>query len=183
VAEGPILYTQSLRIVPFSETFLTTRYVGWLNDPEVVRFSEQRHKTHTLDSCRDYWLSFSGTPHLLWAIVASEGSLGHIGNVSAYVDQENLLADVGILIGEKRAWRKGNGLEAWSAVCDYLLKRRGMRKVTAGTPAVNKGMLKIMQQTGMVLDGRRHRHYIFEGKEVDINYYAIFQENAQGCVS
>jgi len=62
MAERPVLQTARLRMVPFSEAHLTTRYVGWLNDPEVVRYSEQRHQTHTIESCRSYLLSFSGTP-------------------------------------------------------------------------------------------------------------------------
>ena len=179
MAEGPILETPRLRIVPFCELYLTPRYVAWLNDPDVVRYSEQRHRVHTLESCRSYWLSFSGTPHYFWAIIVADGTLDHIGNINAYVDQENLLADVGILIGEKRAWRKGYGLEAWRAVCGYLLGRGGMRKVTAGALAVNTGMLKVMEQAGMVEDGRRYRHYIFEAREVDVIHGAIFRQDFQ----
>jgi [ribosomal protein S5]-alanine N-acetyltransferase len=180
MAEGPILITPRLRIVPFSDAFLTTRYVNWLNDPEVVRFSEQRHNTHTLESCHDYWLSFSGTPHCFWAIVVSESSLGHIGNINAYIDEKNLFADLGILIGEKEAWRQGYGLEAWKAVCNFLLKDANMRKVTAGTLSVNTGMVRLMRQAGMVEDGRRIRHHIFESREVDVIYAAFFKGTLSG---
>jgi [ribosomal protein S5]-alanine N-acetyltransferase len=179
MAEGRIIETPRLRIVPFSELYLTPRYVGWLNDPEVVRYSEQRHRIHTLESCRSYWLSFSGTPHYFWAIVIADGTPGHIGNINAYVDQENRLADVGILIGEKMAWRRGYGLEAWRAICDYLLNEGGMHKVTAGTLADNTGMLKIMEKAGMIEDGRRYRHYLFETREVDVIHGAIFRQNFQ----
>lgn len=178
MAEGPILETPRLRITPFSELYLTPRYVGWLNDPEVVRFSEQRHRVHTLESCRSYWLSFSGTPHYFWAIVVTDGTPGHIGNINAYVDPENQLADVGILIGEKRSWNRGYGLEAWLAVCGYLLDTGGMRKVTAGAMAVNKGMLRIMEKSQMVADGRRIRQCVVNGEGVDVIYAALFQKDA-----
>lgn len=176
MAEGSVIETPRLRIVPFSETYLTMNYVNWLNDPEVVRFSEQRHFSHTIESCRLYWLSYFKTPHFFWAIVVPGDQLGHIGNINAYIDEKNLLADVGILIGEKAAWRQGYGLEAWKAVCNFLLKVADMRKVTAGTLADNKGMLRIMQGCGMVADGRRVRHYIFEGKETDIIHMALFND-------
>jgi RimJ/RimL family protein N-acetyltransferase len=184
MADSPRLKTSRLRLIPFAEEYLTPRYVGWLNDPEVVRYSEQRHKVHTLESCRSYWQSFSGTPHYFWAVVAVDETLGHIGNINAYVDPENQLADVGILIGEKKVWRRGYGLEAWRAVCEYLLSKAKMRKVTAGTLAVNTGMLKIMRQTGMVDDGRRYRHHIFESREVDIIHSAFFRQDfliGSGC--
>jgi [ribosomal protein S5]-alanine N-acetyltransferase len=176
VAETMPIETARLRIVPFSETYLTPRYAAWLNDPEVVRYSEQRHRHHTIESCRDYWYSFAGTPHHFWAILASEGQLGHIGNINTYVDEKNRLADVGILIGEKAAWGQGYGVEAWSAVCNHLLNEKGMRKVTAGTIAVNKGMLRIMERSGMVADGRRLRHYLFEGEETDVVHMALFND-------
>jgi [ribosomal protein S5]-alanine N-acetyltransferase len=176
MVEGPVIETPRLRIVPFSETHLTMNYVNWLNDPEVVRFSEQRHLSHTIESCRLYWLSYPNSPNYFWAITVSEGRFGHIGNINAYVDEKNRLADVGILIGEKAAWHQGYGLEAWNAVCNFLLEVAEMRKITAGTLADNKGMLRIMERSGMVADGHRVRHYSFEGKETDIVYWALFNE-------
>ena len=137
MAASRVLETRRLRLEPFSESRLTDRYVGWLNDPEVVRFSEQRHRTHTLQSCRDYLASFAGTPHYFWAVVACDVALGHIGNVNAYVDPTNRVADVGILIGERRVWGAGYGSEAWQAVCGFLLDELELRKVTAGTLATN----------------------------------------------
>lgn len=176
MAESQLIETPRLRIVLFSEEYLTPRYVGWLNDPEVVRYSEQRHRTHTLESCKAYWQSFVGTPHYFWAIVARDHQLGHIGNMNAYLDTVNSVADIGILIGERDVWGCGYGLEAWSAVCNFLLEKIGIRKVTAGTLTVNTAMVRIMQRAGMVEDGRRIRQCIFEGKEVDIIHTALFSD-------
>jgi ribosomal-protein-alanine N-acetyltransferase len=176
MAESPVIKTARLRLVPFSEEYLTQRYVSWLNDPEVVRYSEQRYRIHTLESCRAYWQSFEGTPNYFWAIVARDPELGHIGNMNAYVDTTHWVADVGILIGEKKAWGHHYGSEVWRAVCDYLLHQAGMRKVTAGTLAVNTAMLGVMWRTGMVEDGRRVRQCLFEGSEVDVVYAALFRE-------
>src|SRR6059058_2556121 len=118
---SPQLETDRLTIVPFGAEHLTERYVGWLNDPEVVRYSEQRHRSHTLESCRAYAASFRDGPNHLWAIVARDPTLGHVGNINAYVDVPNGVADVGILVGERGVWGRGYGLEAWRAVSDWLL--------------------------------------------------------------
>jgi RimJ/RimL family protein N-acetyltransferase len=173
---APLIETGRLRIEPFSQEHLTPRYVGWLNDPEVVRYSEQRHRTHTLEGCRRYFESFRDTPHFFWALVVKDGPAGHIGNMNANVNVENRLADVGILIGERAAWRRGYGLEAWRAVCGYLLGAAGMRKVTAGAMAANTAMLSIMRRSGMAEDGRRIRHYLLDGREVDIVHAALLRE-------
>lgn len=180
MAISEIIATSRLNIVPFEESHLSARYVGWLNNANVVRYSEQRHHVHTLETCRDYWKSFSGTPNYFWAIIARDDA-GHIGNINAYVDEANLVAEVGIMIGETTAWRKGYGLEAWRAACEYLLTTAGMRKVTAGTLAENKGMVRIMQESGMTADGRRIRHYIHEGKETDIIHMALFRDEQEAC--
>lgn len=177
MAESSAIETPRLSIIPFSEENLTLQYVSWLNDPEVVRYSDQRFHVHTLDTCREYWQSFVGTPNYFWAIIEHVNKLGHIGNMNAYVDIRHSVADVGILIGERCTWGKGYGAEAWIAVCDYLLREAGTRKVTAGTLAVNAGMLGIMRSTSMVEDGRRTRQCLFEGREVDIIHGALFRKD------
>lgn len=176
MALTPVLETPRLRLIPFSAEHLTPRYVSWLNDPEVVRYSEQRHRVHTLETCRRYFESFADSPHFFWAVLVRDAFLGHIGNMNGHVNVENRFADVGILIGERNAWGNGYGLEAWRAVCGYLLEEAGMRKVTAGAMAVNKAMVRIMWRSGMVEDGRRIQHYLLEGREVDVVHAAMFGE-------
>jgi RimJ/RimL family protein N-acetyltransferase len=169
-----IIETPRLRIAPFGAKHLTERYVGWLNDPLNVRYSEQRYRTHTLESCRAYYESFRGTPHFFWAVEARDPELGHVGNMNAYVEPHHRLADVGILIGEPAARGHGFGGEAWAAVCRYLLEEEGMRKVTAGTLRTNTGMLAIMERCGMTPDGVRARQLEYDGEEVDVVYAAFF---------
>ena len=177
MAKSHIIETPRLRIIPFSEKHLTPCYIGWLNDPEVMCYSEQRHRSHTLESCRQYWQSFADTPHYFWAVTVVDPNIGHIGNMNTYIDKSNSVADVGILIGDRSIWGRGYGLEAWVAVCNYLLHEVRIRKVTAGTQAINKGMLRLMERAGMVADGRRIRQCMVDGMEVDIIHAALFKTN------
>jgi len=170
------IQTERLLIVPFSDEHLSERYVGWLNDAEVVRFSEQRHRSHSLESCKAYWKSFDGSPHYFWAVVEKEGQPGHIGNMNAYVDRNNGVADVGILIGEKSVWGKGYGLEAWIAVCNYLFSHVQIRKITAGALSTNTRMVRLMNHAGMSQECRRIRQALFEGDYVDVVHYSLFND-------
>lgn len=167
--------TERLRIVPFGEEHLTERYVSWLNDPEVVRFSQQRFRTHRLESCRSYMESFQNSDDEFWAIVARDPVLGHIGNMTVVRDVRNAIADIAILIGERSIWGRGHAFEAWTAMCEDLF-RRGTRKITAGTLSTNDRMLALMRRAGMIPDGTRRRHEVFEGQEVDIVYMALFRD-------
>jgi len=170
-----VIKTERLLLEPFSEKYLTQEYVDWLNNPAVVRYSEQRHRKHTIESCREYIESLKRSSNHIWAISVINSGLGHIGNIAAYVNQENGIADISILIGKVEAWGKGYGTEAWKAVCNYALKVLKLRKVTGGTLSTNMSMIRIMKKAGMIEDGRRCKHYLWEGKEVDVVYAAIFR--------
>ena len=177
MATSPILETPRLRLEPFSDRHLSARYVGWLNDPEIVKYSEQRDRVHTLETCRAYAASFAGTPNYFWAVVARDAALGHLGNMNAYVDAANSVADVGILLGERAAHGQGYATEAWTAVCDFLLRASGLRKVTAGTISVNAPMLAVMKRVGMVDDGRRMAQVVWNGQPVDMVHAALFRDD------
>lgn len=181
MAESPEISTERLRLVPFQEHHLSARYLGWLNDRELMRYSEQRHRTHTLESCRGYWMSFAGTPNYFWAIEETTEGLGHIGNLNAYVNPPHRLADLGILIGEKTAHKRGYGLEAWQGVCRFLFGQPQIRKISAGTLAVHAAMRTLMRRAGMTEDGVRKRHFLVDGIETDVIHMALFtQETGNG---
>jgi RimJ/RimL family protein N-acetyltransferase len=176
MAHSPAIRTARLVMTPFAERHLTARYVAWLNDRELMRYSEQRHKTHTLASCRAYWHSFADTPNYFWAMEETANDLGHIGNMNAYVNQINGLADLGILVGSPQARGKGYGQEAWAGVCAFLFREVGVRKITAGVLALNRPMLTLARKVGMVEDGVRRRHYCCNEMEVDVIHLALFRE-------
>lgn len=169
----PLLEKDNVRVLPFSSQHLTEQYVSWLNDPEVVRYSEQRHYQHTLQTCRHYYESTKQSPHFFLAIEQSTSS-EHIGNIGVAIDPYNHLADVSILLGEKKVWGKGYASLAWRLVLDELLRHHFLRKITAGTMAVNEPMLRLMQRTGMQIEARREGHFLWEGQEVALVQAAIF---------
>lgn len=170
-----VIKTPRLEIQHFKEEFLTSRYVSWLNDKEVMKYSEQRHRAHTIESCREYYQSFKDTPNILWAISIKDGGVGHIGNATAYIDIKHSIADIGILIGERQMWGQGFGYEAWMGICDYLFRVQEMRKVTTGAISTNSRMLVIMRKAGMKDDGMRVRQYLWQSQEVDVCHFALFR--------
>ena len=177
MAKSEDIRTNRLLITPFSERHLTERYVEWLNDSNLMRYSEQRHKIHTIESCRKYMQSFENTPNYFWAIEEVKIDNRHIGNINSYVDKNNLLADIGILIGDTTCGGKGYATEAMRVIVDFLFKKQKLRKITSGTISSNKAMLKILKKVGMVEDGIRYRHSIWEGIEVDVIHMRIFRDD------
>ncbi|HMO67563.1 MAG TPA: GNAT family N-acetyltransferase, partial [Novosphingobium sp.] len=121
------------RIVPFANRHLGQRYVGWLNDPAVVRYSEQRHRRHDFASCEAYFRSIRASGNLFLAIEAKDPAIGHCGNMTASFDPPNRTCDLSIMVGEAAARGTGIGSMAWCAMVDWLLGPGGQRRVTAGT--------------------------------------------------
>jgi RimJ/RimL family protein N-acetyltransferase len=177
MAKTEPIITERLNLLSYSPEFLTSNYVGWLNDSDIMKYSEGRFKKHTLESCREYMNSFDNSPNYLWAIVEKDPSIGHIGNINCYVNTNHMLADIGVMIGEKSKNGKGYGKEAFAGVVDFLFNTAGMRKITAGTISPNIPMLKIMHSLGMKDDGTRKRHYMCEGREVDIIHMCLFKDD------
>ena len=162
-----------ISIVPFSEQHLTLRYVSWLNDPIVTRYSELRHRTHSIESCRMYWEESRRRGHFFGAVIEKTSQV-HIANISAYRDLNNSVIDLAILLGERKFWGKGYGRETWIAMMNFIICKGVARKVTGGTMSTNTAMLRIFQEAGMHEDGRRLRQFVFEGQEIDALYFARF---------
>lgn len=152
------------RIVPFTEAHLTDRYVGWLNDPEVVRFSELRHRRHDRRSCEAYRQAMAESRNLFLAIETPD--FGHVGNVAATFDRPNRSADLSIVIGEPKARRTGLASEAWCNLADWLLGPGGMRRLTAGTMECNHAMIALMRKSGMAIEAIRPAAFLLDGKEI-----------------
>lgn len=157
----------------FGDADITDAYVGWLNDPEVTRYSNQRFRHHTRESCKAYLSSFAGTDNLFLS-VRDAATNRAIGTMTAYRSVHHGTCDVGIMIGESGCWGGGYGQEAWNLLTGWLLDEGGVRKLTAGCLAPNRGMVRLMERSGMHLEATRSRHEIVDGTPEDIVLYARF---------
>ena len=156
---------------------ITDTHVGWLNAPEVVRYSNQRFVRHTLDSSLRYLHSFEGSANLYASVrlLAGEDQGDRaIGTLTAYRSLHHGTADIGILMGDRATWGLGLGLEAFALLADWLAAQPGMRKLTCGTLACNHGMLKIAQRAGFLREAVRVGQELVDGQPTDIVYFARF---------
>ena len=164
----PTITTARTTLRPFSDDHLTTQYVGWLNDPETVRFSELRHRKHSLEDCHSHIEGLRVGGHHFWAIEQLATPQSHIGNITAYIDRNNNTAEVSILIGAPTGRGQGFGAEVWCAVVDHLIEIETVRLVHAGTMAINAGMLRIFEKSGMRIEGKFPAHFLLNGAPVDL---------------
>jgi RimJ/RimL family protein N-acetyltransferase len=164
-----VLQGEQVTLRTFSEANITPAYVGWLSDPQLMRFSNQRFRRHDEASCRAYHASFAGSGNLFIAIYLGQR---FVGTMTVYFTPQHGCADIGLLIGPEGAGQ-GLGRDAWGTMLAHLL-RSGVRKVTGGTLRCNQAMVRIMQGCGMQPDGVRVGHEVVDGAAQDILYFARF---------
>lgn len=162
-----------LRLTRFTKGHVNASYIGWLNDPKVVTYSNQRFISHTSETCLHYLQGFSGTSNCFYAI--EEVATGQmLGTLTVYANLHHHTADIGILIGPKQHWGQGLGQEAFELAMRELASTGQIRKITAGTMACNVGMVKIMERSGMHLEATRKAQELLDGQPVDVLYFAQF---------
>ena len=158
----------------FTEENITDTYLSWLNDPIVVKFSNQRFYQHTRQTSLDYLQTFTNSENILLAIYLKSDEK-YVGTMSVYFTLLHEVADIGIMIGDKSCWGNGIGGDAWSIILALLLDTVKIRKVTGGTLRCNKGMVKIMVNSGMKPDGVRIGQELIDGQAQDIMHFAKFR--------
>lgn len=168
-----VLKGKKVLLRAFTASDINDTYIGWLNDPDVVQFSNQRFLRHDRESCLRYLASFEGTDNLFFSVRRSSDD-SPVGTMTAYVSSQHGTVDVGILIGDKSVWGMGYGQDAWNTLTNWLLERDGIRKLTAGTLSCNYGMIKLMERSGMHHEATRKEQEIINGQGMDIIYYAKF---------
>lgn len=175
----PILKTPRLTLSPplMHPNMSVDHYLRWLSSRVVVRYSEQRHREHTVDSQRLYLKDYNTDPadgyqSQLWEIQRTGGI---IGSITAHRNIPNKTANVGIMIGEAKVWGSGYGVEAWDAVTEYLFDD-GVRKVEAGCMASNGPMIGILKKAGFELEATLPNYFLLDGKPEDMVYYGKYSE-------
>jgi RimJ/RimL family protein N-acetyltransferase len=149
-------------------TFPLDEQPDWLNDTRNTEFSGQRFKVHTKQSCAEYISNCT----YFWGIQDVDSG-DWIGTMASVVDEHNNTAELGILIHWEYTGN-GYGLEAWTAACDFLLHKVGVRKIEAGTMATNKHMEKIFRKSGMSFEGEKKNHFLVNDHPVGLIYYGRF---------
>ena len=164
---------EGIRLRTFTTADVNDDFVAWLNDPQVVQYSNQRFLSHSRESCLDYLQSFAGSDNLYLAIEDVDSDRLH-GSITAYRQVHHGTADIGIMVGNRQAWSRGIGYRAWGLLMAYLIERCQVRKVTGGTLRPNVAMVRIMEKSGMTLEATRTAQEVVDGVAVDMLYFCKF---------
>jgi RimJ/RimL family protein N-acetyltransferase len=158
---------------PFIHEGMDVRhYLKWLENKEVMQYSENRHLTHSTASQYEWICSFDQENDYLWEIIRCGMP---IGSISAYLDIPNRIANLGVMIGDDSHWNFGYGREAWDGVCKWLFSQ-DTRKIEAGCMACNKPMIRLLEKCGFRIEATIPGHFLLNGKPTDQVCYGKTQK-------
>lgn len=153
-------------LLPLTSNHVVPEYVAWLNDQDVMRFTEAGHDTHSLESARNYVLSEEkDSESLLWRVVENNA---HVGNIRlSAINRHHKRCEIAIVIGMKNKWGAGVGTIAIDLASKYALTTLGLRKVSALIYAENERSIRAFAKAGFQEEARLKAHFLSAGRSID----------------
>jgi ribosomal-protein-alanine N-acetyltransferase len=166
LSKAPTLAAGRIKLIHLSSEIVSERYVNWMNDYEIVKFTESRFAPHTKQSIEHFVnVTENDINTVAWAITVDSQ---HIGNIKlGPVDWHHSYADIGLLIGLKEHWGLGYGTESIKLVSNWAFTAPQLHKLTAGFYDKNIGSRRAFEKAGFSNEARQYSHYHFEGEFID----------------
>jgi RimJ/RimL family protein N-acetyltransferase len=171
------LAAEKSELRPLGSADLTAAYLGWLNDPEVNRFSNRRDRRFTQDDMRAYVAAANASPDRLLLGIFLRETGAHVGNIGLYLfDRENGLAEISNLLGERSSWGRGIVVDAAKHLIHLGFRRLGVHKFVMGNLAPHRASTFKSTSLGAKLEGRRRRHVRCGDEYVDVLEFGLFAD-------
>lgn len=124
-------------------------YLAWMNDAEVMAFTESRFISHDAASLEAFIAAMNESPANLLLGLFDRTDHAHIGNIKlGPIEREHQRAWIGIVIGDRTRWGRGLAPQAIDAVARHGLETLGLRRVLAGIYGDNAGSLRAFAKAG-----------------------------------
>ena len=173
-----VIQGRTVILKPLTGHEINERYLTWLNDPQVNRYLEIRHKKQVIGDIYSYVNGLRATPGCEIFGVFSKKNRMHVGNVAIIQFNPNNqgIAAYGIMIGEQRALIAGLGAEAEALIVEFLFCQPEIRKVKAGTHAENQKSWQLIESLGFTREGVLRQEAVLTSLKIcDIYVYGILK--------
>lgn len=153
---------------PLSPELLEEKYLSWMNDPEIVQFTESRWKSYTMDDLVNYVKGINNSKYdFMYGIYLNENNK-YIGNIKiGNINPHHGFAELGIILGDKSEWGKGYATVAIKLAIQTAFDELGLNKLTAGAYENNVASIKALTKAGFTLCGVYKNHCQFQDHRVN----------------
>ena len=153
---------------------VTDEYVNWLNDYEIVKFTDQKYGEQTRKRVELFVeQQFLSMNTLLYGIFWENK---HIGNIKlGPIDLNNKVSEISYFIGNKSLWGLGITTKSIKAILSIAFEELNLEKITAGCYSINTSSRRVLENNGFVIEGTRKKQSIFEGERVDSLIFGLIR--------
>ncbi|MDA7689408.1 GNAT family N-acetyltransferase [Candidatus Pelagibacter sp.] len=145
------LFLKDKRIIlrNFTHKDINKEYQKWFNGKnENLKFSRHYKKRYKRSELIDNLNNIVNSVNLFLGIFDIK-TKKIIGTITLYVDKEANSGNIGIFIGNEKYFSKGFAVESCRLVINYLIKRKIVRSIVAGTKNENLKMINLMKNLKM----------------------------------
>lgn len=180
------LLGKRIKLVKFTDRFVTARYIDWLNDQDVNKYMfTGRIPVAQKDIDRQ-----DQQNNIMFAIISrlainDTGQMqeiddfrNYIGTCSIYkIDNINRNAEIGYMIGDKSYYGIGIGTELIGILVKYGFERLNLHKITAGVVSENVGSIRVLEKNNFKQYGDNPEDYYLDGKYIStLLFYILSNE-------
>lgn len=151
-------------------SFVSVRYLSWLNSVEVNQYLETRYSRQTEESLIAFVEQMLLSQHSVLLAITDKDSGQHIGNIKiGPINSAHKSAPLGLVIGENNWWGKGVAKEVIAAVTKWGFDSLDLEKINAGSYASNQASIRAFLACGFMEEGRQYSQVeLSSGKRDDV---------------
>lgn len=167
------IQSNGIRLSQFAEQDISDKYLGWLDDERINKYLEVRFKHYSKTLATEYIRECISSPHVYFLKIETI-EFGLIGTCTIFHNPNHKTAEVGLMIGETSLHNQGFGSEVIRLLVEFCCADLGVRKVTAGLYATNKGSLKAFLKNGFSIEAKLASQVLLGGTPEDVYRLAYF---------
>jgi len=171
--KAPRIETEQYILRPYTKADAVLMQV-WDVDPEVQsHMPEPVNVPQDIEKQYAYITECEVDPEgYYWAIETKEGTT--IGTVALTdMNAYHKIADLGIMIGDKKFWGKGVATEVVSTLVQYAFQNLCLERVSAEVEIGNIPMQKVFEAVGFLRDGEFKSARVKNGARITVLHFGI----------
>ena len=177
---GAYVRGEGIVLRALTEADLEGGWFGWFNDPEVTWFQNKGIFPNTLEKQTAFFRNLQTDPSQVTLAIDSGGT--HIGTITLKdIDWVHRTAELGIVIGEKSHWGKGNGAQAWWLMTRYGFLTLNLNKIVARIFSGNDRSLKSALRAGYIVEGEQAEQYYRHGTYFGVVLVGVTARRWRAC--
>ncbi len=165
---------KKIKIKKYKNPNITKKWISWLNDKEITKYSDQKHRLHTPKTQKKYLESLKKNNTVFFKIYLDEKEIGNI--ILTKIDDYNKNCEIGYMIGEKTLWGKGVATFVIGLALKYAFKTLKMKKIFTWCFSNNTGSKKALLKNNFKIEGVIKKFYKYNStKRVDRIYLGLYR--------